>query len=406
MSIKKINEFPEGSGNLSADDVFLFMDDPTGNGITKKISLADLTNSIGVVAVSGNFNTGDITFNGSTISTANTDQSMTITTNGSGDIYIGADKNMIFDMNAFSAKGILLQDSQEDGYDDPTIPSVLKVGSIYHDTGTMVIKSDGRIVDSSGNLLQTYGGIWITNGDQTGFRVPPPTGSNSPLGYDTIITNNEHSWNFTPNGDLAVPGNILLNNGTTIATGTFDNGTGGNNGISLNCYVGYELNWQGGHLKSTQDNGLTASNIYCDSSIAFPGSGLNYMEINASGIIFSDGTTQQTAPNNLVNIFNHGTVSGSNSINYDLDRSIQTLTLNGSAVTFTKGSGWPTSSNISCDIILRITVSSATSITWSIVTDWFNQAPAGALSVGTHLFLLRAIGSSIIEGHYISKKSN
>jgi len=31
MSIKRINEFPEGSGSLSNDDVFLFMDDPTGD---------------------------------------------------------------------------------------------------------------------------------------------------------------------------------------------------------------------------------------------------------------------------------------------------------------------------------------------------------------------------------------
>jgi len=33
-----------------------------------------------------------------------------------------------------------------------------------------------------------------------------------------------------------------------IAKGTFDNSTGGYNGISLTCAVGYELNWQGGHL--------------------------------------------------------------------------------------------------------------------------------------------------------------
>jgi len=36
--------------------------------------------------------------------------------------------------------------------------------------------------------------------------------------------------------------------GQNIARGTFDNGTGGDNGVSLNCAVGYELNWQGGKL--------------------------------------------------------------------------------------------------------------------------------------------------------------
>ena len=47
MSIKRINEFPEGSGSLSNDDIFIFMDDPSGSGITKKISLSDISNAIG-----------------------------------------------------------------------------------------------------------------------------------------------------------------------------------------------------------------------------------------------------------------------------------------------------------------------------------------------------------------------
>ena len=47
MSIKRINEFPEGSGNLTSDDVFLFMDDPSNSGITKKISLSQIGNVIG-----------------------------------------------------------------------------------------------------------------------------------------------------------------------------------------------------------------------------------------------------------------------------------------------------------------------------------------------------------------------
>lgn len=43
--------------------------------------------------------------------------------------------------------------------------------------------------------------------------------------------------------------------GQNLAQGTFDNGTGGNKGISLNCAVGYELNWQGGKLSSSFNNG-------------------------------------------------------------------------------------------------------------------------------------------------------
>jgi hypothetical protein len=46
MSIKRINEFPEGSGSLSNDDVFLFMDSPGTEGVTKKISLSELKSII------------------------------------------------------------------------------------------------------------------------------------------------------------------------------------------------------------------------------------------------------------------------------------------------------------------------------------------------------------------------
>ncbi len=46
MTIKRINEFPEGSGSLSNDDVFLFMDDPSLSAVTKKISLSSLTSKI------------------------------------------------------------------------------------------------------------------------------------------------------------------------------------------------------------------------------------------------------------------------------------------------------------------------------------------------------------------------
>jgi hypothetical protein len=46
MSIKRINEFPEGSGSLSNDDVFLFMDNPSSGGTTKKIIVSEIANVI------------------------------------------------------------------------------------------------------------------------------------------------------------------------------------------------------------------------------------------------------------------------------------------------------------------------------------------------------------------------
>jgi len=48
MGIKKLNEFPEASGvNLTSDDIFLMMDDPSGLSQTKKVSLSALASFIG-----------------------------------------------------------------------------------------------------------------------------------------------------------------------------------------------------------------------------------------------------------------------------------------------------------------------------------------------------------------------
>lgn len=47
MSIKRINQFPSGSGNLTGDDLFLVMDDPAGSGNTVTISLNNLIEVIG-----------------------------------------------------------------------------------------------------------------------------------------------------------------------------------------------------------------------------------------------------------------------------------------------------------------------------------------------------------------------
>ncbi len=49
MAIKRFNEFPEGSGSLTSDDVFLFMDSPSGVSVTKKVSLSQISLAMGSV---------------------------------------------------------------------------------------------------------------------------------------------------------------------------------------------------------------------------------------------------------------------------------------------------------------------------------------------------------------------
>jgi len=164
----------------------------------------------------------------------------------------------------------------------PTLGTTVNIGdAVATEWGTSIIAT---IVD-----IQQDAGQWQIYVDQditAGFSAGPKTAT-----FSSAIK----TWTFGSNGDLSVPGNIYLTNGTSVATGTFDNGTGGQNGISLNCAVGYELNWQGGHLRSTQDGGISSANILCDSAIELPGTGIDNMEINSSGLTFPDASTLHTA---------------------------------------------------------------------------------------------------------------
>lgn len=65
MSIKRINELPEGSGSLSNDDIFLFMDNPSGTAVTKKISLSEIASAASAAAPVQSVNslTGSVVIN-------------------------------------------------------------------------------------------------------------------------------------------------------------------------------------------------------------------------------------------------------------------------------------------------------------------------------------------------------
>lgn len=108
-----------------------------------------------------------------------------------------------------------------------------------------------------------------------------------------------------------------------INKGTFDNSLGGYNGISLTCAVGYELNWQGGHLANWYSGAyqpiyvdspivVTAINSNTNVDITFDayndsGAGTHYLHTfdaatgklnlatNGGGLTFPDSTVQSTA---------------------------------------------------------------------------------------------------------------
>ena len=69
-------------------------------------------------------------------------------------------------------------------------------------------------------------------------------------------------------GDTMLPeAEITWDNGSKIGRGYNDTGIGGAGGISLFCTVGYELNWQAGHLTNFPIGSSTPANLIVDSPI-------------------------------------------------------------------------------------------------------------------------------------------
>ena len=235
MSIKRINEFPSASGvNLTPDDVFLFMDDPSGSAETKKVSLATLSNFLGNGGGGGGAaNTGDVVFSGSAISTANSNQDLIINPNGSGKVFVSGELKAIPTFNCGQNINTLGPPVAGGANDRIRLWDFEGGGTNYN----YAIGAEGNHVWFAMDVNNGTGGFKFYSRDNEIFKISDDS-------------------------------KLMFPNGTTLAQGTFDNNTGGSNGVSLNCAVGYELNWQGGRLKSTYDNGVTASPIYVDSPMS------------------------------------------------------------------------------------------------------------------------------------------
>lgn len=182
MTIKRINEFPEGSGSLTSDDIFLFMDDPSSGGVTKKISLSQIT-----VAISGNLGSGG----GSSITVANSGDNRILTSTGSS-TGINAESNLTFDGSGLSVNGTA-QFNQ-------VFPTVSNVGSVNGTINTNVSLAQIFDITLTGNATlanptNPVNGVtirWRIRQDNSGNRsvtlgnkfVIPSTATN-PLPFST-----------------------------------------------------------------------------------------------------------------------------------------------------------------------------------------------------------------------------
>lgn len=158
------------------------------------------------------------------------------------------------------------------------------------------VPSGGRPVfagnGAPASSLGIVGDLYIDKENEALYGPKTAEGWGDPIDLASGGSSFDQSLNTTDSVEFV---SVAMPNTSTLAGGSFDNGTGGNGGISLNCVVGYELNWQGGHMRCTADGGTTTADITIDSPIMFPGNGIANMKIDATGITFPDGTTLSTS---------------------------------------------------------------------------------------------------------------
>ena len=130
--------------------------------------------------------------------------------------------------------------------------------------------------------------------------------------------------------------------GQNISQGTFDNGLGGNRGVSLNCSINYELNWQAGWLSSYTNGDYTTlkikSPVYAENNLSIGGVSVGFgndrtLENTVLGqVAFVNNTT---GINNVVvgiaSLYNN-TKGSSNSVNGALSLYNNTIGNDNSAV--------------------------------------------------------------------------
>lgn len=298
----------------------------------------------------------------------------------SGKIYVTLDNNKTYRWSGSSYVEITASPGSTDSVPEGS------VNKYYTDARANAAAPVQSVAGRTGTVTLTKSDVDLGNVDNTSDANKPV--STAQASADTAVQN-AASTDATTKANAAQAFAVQRSNHTgTQAISTVD---------GLQTVLDGKASTNHNHTaNSITDFSTAVSNVFSTGIVAGDGVSLTYNNITNDIVV---STTESRS------ILSLGSISGTNAISFGANQLIQTLTLNGTPITLTKGINWP-STNISVEVILRITVTSATSITWTIVNDWFNQPPAGALSVGTHLFLLRAIGSSVIEGHYIGNKTN
>lgn len=230
----EIPSSPGSTDSVAEGSVNKYYTDQRASAAAPVQSVNGLTGNVTIDSA----NTGDIVFNNSTISTSDEN----------ADISINCGENTW----SFNNNGNL------------NLPEG-KTLSFGQNTDTL-----GPPVEGGGTDRVR---LWDFNGGGTNYNYAIGAEPNH-VWFAMDVNNGQGGFKFYSRDNeifkISDDSKLMFPNGTTVAEGTFDNGTGGNGGISLNCVVGYELNWQGGRLKSTYNNGESTAPIFVDSPMSAP----------------------------------------------------------------------------------------------------------------------------------------
>ena len=228
MSIKRINEFPEGSGSLSGDDIFLFMDNSSASGVTKKITLSELSNTIGVsdrlikdnkeVILSGN---------GSLILPASGN-----ITSGTDTAQVGYRAVFTQDLYGNTDTGLVSGSTVLDVGSNAQLLALLNPSTGYGNAQFLLYNN--ITITYSDNTTQTFSDCRCTNINGSVFSLgygATTAGHNFPI---TLQTSNYAAatpapqWIFGTDGELTLPtsGSITFSNNTTQTSAGVPSNTG------------------------------------------------------------------------------------------------------------------------------------------------------------------------------------
>jgi hypothetical protein len=188
--------------------------------------------------------------------------------------------------------------------------------------------------------------------------------------------------------------------------------------VSASGSLNNKINTVSGILTSNSNTGVTTVSGMLVSASGALNNGtttVSGMLVSASGALNNGITTVSgmlvSASGSVENqiydksIYNLGTISGTVSLDWARNKTIQKATLNGFSTTINAGTGWPTT-DISRDLLLRLSTNTSTTVNWNIVgSNWYNKPSGTSLPSGEYMFVLRAFGSGIINGFYVGQNT-